>query len=164
VTRAGETGAITVTFREGGTGWCGQRSGLQPDGRLLDVLSYRVLRLRGQATGRVTLAVEDWAAIRREDNLPLGTVTGAFGLTIALSTIGRQVDLRQLAALVMMTEDSSAVVLEQFELMQEPPPHPKQIGFWVWNYHKAVTFSGDRRCPGIATDGVSSQFRRSAHS
>jgi len=119
-------GAITLTFREGGTGRCGQRLRLQPDGRLLDVLSYRMLRLRGQATGRVTLAVEDWASTRREDNLPLETVTEAFDLTIALSKIGRQVDLRQLA---VMTEDSSArVVLEQFELMQEPlsAPHPKQ--------------------------------------
>jgi len=145
VARMGETGAITVTFHEGRTGWCGQRLGIQPDGRLLDALSYRVLRLRGQAIGHVTLALEDWAASRREDNLLLGTVTGIFDLTIALSELGRQVDLRRLAALVVMTQDSSAqVVLEQVELRQESLPvlHPKQTGFWVWSYHKALADPG----------------------
>ncbi|MDH5668520.1 MAG: hypothetical protein OEY86_10960, partial [Nitrospira sp.] len=145
VVRAGEAGSITVIFHEGGTGWCGQRLGIQPDGRLLDALSYRVLRIRGQAIGHVTLAVEDWAATRREDNLLLATVTGTFDLTMALSDLGRRADLRRLAALVVMTQDASAqVVLEQVELMQEPSPvlHPKQTGFWVWNYHKALADPG----------------------
>ncbi|MEC4890653.1 MAG: hypothetical protein RI101_11390 [Nitrospira sp.] len=50
-------------------------------------------------------------------------------------------DVRQLTALVVLTDDPSArVVLEQLELIQAPAaaPRPIQTGFWVWGYRAAA--------------------------
>lgn len=132
---------VELTHREGESGRCGQRLGLQPQRGLLDVLAYGVVHLRGQATGRILVAMEDRASTRREESVPLTTVSGPFDLTIPLRSIGRQMDLRQLTAVVVVTDDSQArLVLEQFELSLPPAPLPRpvQIGFWVWGYRAAA--------------------------
>ncbi len=84
-------GAVSVelTVHEGQRGHCGQRMALQPGGGSLDVLSYGLVHLRGQAAGHVVLAVEDRASTRQEESVPLAAVTGSFDLTIPLRSIGR---------------------------------------------------------------------------
>lgn len=143
---------VELTRREGESGRCGQRLGLQPQRGLLDVLSYGVVHLRGQATGRVMVAVEDRASTRREESVPLATVSGVFDLTIPLRSIGRQMDLRQLTAVVVATEDSRArLVLEQFELSLPPVPLPRpvQTGFWVWGYRAAAAACQRQACSRV---------------
>jgi len=133
---------MELTFREGTGSRCGERIGLRQDGRLLDVLSYRALRLRGRATGRITLALEDRAGAIREESVPLVTVIGEFDVTIPLTEIGRQLDLRQVTALVVWTEDLDAgLTLEQFTMTQATPvpgQRAARIGFWVWDYRTAA--------------------------
>lgn len=119
---------VELTRHEGQRGHCGQRLALQPGGGLLDVLSYGLVHLRGKAAGRVMLAVEDRASTGRQESVPLAAVTGPFELTIPLRFIGRQVDVRQLTALVVLTEEPGArVVLEQLELTQAPAAAPRPI-------------------------------------
>lgn len=98
------------------------------------------------------------AAAQREDSLWLDTVTGAFDLTIPWPQIGQQLDLWQLAALVLTTDDASArLTLQQFTVTQEQPaatPRGAQIGFSIWDYRAAVTdpehVLSTCRCQGCA--------------
>ncbi|NOS79034.1 MAG: hypothetical protein HOP35_13925 [Nitrospira sp.] len=120
---------------------CGQRIPLHQAEIAVDLLSYETLRIRGRASGRVVVALEDRAAGQREDNLPLVTVTGPFDLTLSLKEIGRKLDLRSLMALVVSTEAASAhIEFEQIEAAQPSfvPAGPAGIGFWVWKYHEAI--------------------------
>lgn len=137
LSRSREAVTIELSAVEPGGRPCGERLGLRPEGGLLDGLSYGLLHLRGQAEGRFTLAVEDWAASRREGNSPVATVSGTFDVTIPLQQLGRQVDLRTLAALVVVTEERHArLILDRVELRQGTPAvsPPRRTGFWVWNY------------------------------
>lgn len=120
---------------------CGRRIPLHQAEIAVDLLSYETLRIRGHATGRVVVALEDRAAGRREDNLPLATVTGPFDLTLSLKEIGRKLDLRSLTALVVSTEAAGAhIVFDQIEAAQPSvrPARPAEIGFWVWTYREAI--------------------------
>ena len=120
---------------------CGQRIPLHQAEIAVDLLSYETLRIRGHATGRVVVALEDRAAGQREDNLPLVTVTGPFDLTLSLREIGQKLDLRSLMALVVSTEAAGAhIVFEQIEVAQPSfvPAGPAGIGFWVWKYREAI--------------------------
>jgi len=120
---------------------CGQRIALHQAGLPVDLMSYQWLRLRGRAEGQVVVAVDDLAGHRREDNVPLATVSGPFDLTVPLKEIGRRLDLRYVTALVVSTEAESArIVFDRIEVVREPSGsrHPGGIGFWVWNYRAAV--------------------------
>ena len=132
---------IELQWIAGDGAHCGQRIALHEAGSPMDLMSYERLRIRGRATGQVVVALEDLAGSRREDNLPLVTVTGPFDITIPLKQIGRRLDLRHLTALVVSTEASSAhIVFEQVEVAQGPSGamRPAGTGFWVWNYRAAV--------------------------
>ena len=59
------------------------------------MLSYDTLHLRGRVLGRVTLALADEAAQRREENIPLTQVTGEMDLRLPLGTMARRLDLRR---------------------------------------------------------------------
>ena len=133
--------ALDVQWSADGMARCGQRIELHSAGKPMDLLSYRMLRLRGRATGSVAVGIEDLAGHRREDNWPVGTLSGTFDLTVPLQEVGRGVDLRQVTALVVSTEGQSGQVqLEKIEVMQEVPvrARPTGTGFWVWNYRQAV--------------------------
>lgn len=119
---------------------CGQRIELHQSGKPVDLLSYRMLRIRGRATAPVVVGIEDLAGARREDNRTVGTLRGVFDLEIPLQQIAREVDLRQVTALVVSTEGSDGQVeLETIEVVQEPPVmRPTGTGFWVWNYRQAA--------------------------
>lgn len=121
---------------------CGHRIPLQAAATPLDLLSYERLRIRGEAMGFVALALEDLAGTRREDNVPLATVTGAFDITFPLKEIGRRMDLRHLTSLVAFTENGHAqIAIEQIEVTQSQGEEKRQagIGFWVWNYRAAIS-------------------------
>ena len=120
---------------------CGQRIPLHQAEIAVDLLSYERLRIRGHATGRVVVALEDRATGQREDNLPLVTVTGPFDLTLSLKEIGQKLDLRSLTALVVSTEAAGAqIVFEQIEAVQPASASaaPTGVGFWVWKYREAI--------------------------
>lgn len=132
---------LELNWTAGETGRCGQRIELRPAGKPMDLMSYQMLRLRGQATGQVVVAVEDVSGHEREHNHPLATVTGTFDLSIPLKEIGRGVDLRHLTALVVSSEGPSGWI--QFEQMAAAQGgsvnrRPVGTGFWVWNYRAAI--------------------------
>lgn len=124
-----------------GVARCGQRIELHKNGKPVDLLSYQQLRLRGRATGQVVVALEDLAGNRRQENVPVGTVTGSFDLTVPLKEIGRRLDLRYVTGIVVYAEAGSAQIsFDRMEVIQEPPKGraPIGTGFWVWNYREAV--------------------------
>ncbi len=132
---------IDLQWTAGGAGRCGQRIELHRDGRPVDLLSYQQLRIRGRVASQVVVALEDLAGNRREENLPVGTVTGAFDLTVSLKEVGRRLDLRYVTGIVLYTEAGSAQIsFDRMEVAQEPPKGrpPVGTGFWVWNYRAAV--------------------------
>lgn len=136
---------VTMTFAEAGSGRCGQRIELRPNGGVLDLLSYRTIRLRGRALGRISFAMEDWASAIRQDNVRFTTVRGTFDVTIPLVELGRSLDLRRAAALVVTTEDPEAqVVIEQMDLVQDRSGFEQsgRSGVWVWRYREAIEDPG----------------------
>ena len=120
---------------------CGQRLALRRTGKPLDLMSYQQLRISGRTTGQVVVALEDLAGNRRQENVPVGTVTGSFNLLVPLKEIGRRLDLRYVTGMVLYTEAGSArVSMDRMEFVQEPPKERPSVGtgFWVWNYRAAV--------------------------
>lgn len=120
---------------------CGQRIELRQAGKPVDLMSYQMMRLRGKATGRVVVALEDLAGPEREHNHPLATVTGTFDLTVPLKEIGRDVDLRYVTAFVVSTEgEGGQIQFEQMTVSQSNTvkKRPGGTGFWVWNYRAAI--------------------------
>lgn len=121
---------------------CGLRLPLQRRGQLLDALSYTTLHLRGTATGRATFSLADHETDRREDNVPIITVTGPFDLHVSLREAGRRLDLRRLSALVVQADGGDAqLALEECTLIRGTDtarPSPG-VGFWVWDYRAAIT-------------------------
>ncbi|CAE6712206.1 hypothetical protein [Nitrospira defluvii] len=133
--------SLEVQWSAAGAARCGQRIELHPAGKPVDLLSYRMLRLRGRATGSVVVGIEDLAGYRREDNWTVSTLSGSFDLTVSLQEISRGVDLRQVTALVVSAEGQGGQIqLEKIEVTQETPVMKRQAGtgFWVWNYRQAV--------------------------
>lgn len=121
---------------------CGLRLPLPHQGQLLDALSYTTLHLRGTATGRATFSLADHETDRREDNVPVITVTGPFDLHVSLREAGRRLDLRRLSALVVRADGGAVqLALEECTLIREPDAARSSpgIGFWVWDYRAAIT-------------------------
>jgi hypothetical protein len=115
---------------------------LQQPGAQLDALSYDTLYLHGETTGRITLALVDEAAQRREENVLLTSVTGHFDLRVPLGPAAQHLDLRRLVALVVFPEATDiSVVFTALALEQTPPPRQTGPGhgFWVWEYRQALT-------------------------
>jgi len=115
---------------------------LQRQGQLLDALSYTTLRLRGTATGRVTISLADHETDRRKDNVPVITVTGPFDLQVSLREAGRGLDLRRLSTLVMRADGRDVrLTLEECTLIKEADiaRSAPGVGFWVWDYRAAIT-------------------------
>lgn len=132
----------TTTIHLGPPLPCGLRLPLQRQGQLLDALSYTTLHLRGAATGRATFSLADHETDRREDNVPVMTVTGPFDLHVSLREAGRRLDLRRLSALVVQADGGDAqLVLEECTLIRETDAarSSPRVGFWVWDYRAAIT-------------------------
>ena len=139
--RSEGNGSVIMTFAGAGGDRCGQRIELSPNGGLLDILSYKTIRLRGQARGAISFAMEDQAATIRQENVPLATVRGTFDVTIPLVDFGRSLDLRRVTAAVVTTDDPQAqVVLEQIDLLRDRPgiARSARSGLWVWRYREAI--------------------------
>ena len=132
----------TTTIHLGTPIPCGLRLPLQRQGQLLDALSYTTLHLRGTATGRATFSLVDHETDRREDNVPVITVTGPFDLHVSLREAGRRLDLRRLSALVVMADGGDVqLALEECTLIRETDAARSSpgVGFWVWDYRAAIT-------------------------
>ena len=120
---------------------CGLRLPLQRQGQLLDALSYTTLHLRGTATGRATFSLADHETDRREENVPVITVTGPFDLHVSLREAGRRLDLRRLSALVVRGDGGDVQLeLEECTLIRDPDTARTStgVGFWVWDYRAAI--------------------------
>jgi hypothetical protein len=120
---------------------CGYTVALQRAGAGVDGLSYDTLHLRGHVLGRVTLALADEAAQLREENIPLTQVTGDIDLRLPLAAVARRLDLRRLAALVILPETpESQIAFELLTLEHTTRPRQKApgLGFWVWEYRHAL--------------------------
>lgn len=138
---AGSPGALVVHLSAPSPTGCGYRVELQRANSGVDVLSYDTLHLRGRALGRVTLALADQAAQRRGDNVPLTHVSGDFALRLPVQTLARQLDLRRLAAFVVVPETpDSEVTIELLTLERTAGRRQKTPGrgFWVWEYRHAL--------------------------
>ena len=134
-------GPFVVRFQAPSTTGCGYIVALQRADTGVDVLSYDTLHLRGRALGRVTLALADKAAQSREAHVPLTHVTGDFALQLPWRTVARQLDLRRLAALVVLPETpESTVTIELLTLERTARPRQQTPGrgFWVWEYRHAL--------------------------
>jgi hypothetical protein len=119
---------------------------LQHEGKALDVLSYATLYLQGETSAPLTLALADTVAQQRQDNVPLTTLTGRFDLRVSLSQAARQLDLRHLAALVLLpTVHESQIRLDtiMLERTTEQRQAPPKRGFWIWDYRQALAAPED---------------------
>lgn len=134
------THQLTLTFQTKTRGVCGYNLFLQPQAVPTDVLSYDILHVRGEASGRTTIALADEAARRRGDNVPLTTMNGRFNLRTPLELAARRLDLRRLVSLVILPEEQAGkIVLEALVLEQQRPrPNAAGLGFWIWEYREAI--------------------------
>lgn len=140
--RAG--GQLLIATQAEADGLCGHVLLLQPQGASLDALSYSVLQISGETSGRATIALADEAARRRDDNIPLTEVTGRFDLRVPLGPAARRLDLRRLVSLVILPEGkTNSLELETLTLAEAPRPQRGMVGlgFWVWEYREAVSQS-----------------------
>jgi len=133
---------LTLTTKAAADGPCGHELELQTQGGALDALSYGTLHVRGEASGSVTLALADEEARRREDNVPLASLTGRFDARIPLTPAARRMDLRRVVSLVVLPNTrTSTLVLNTlaFEQVQPARQQTAKRGFWVWEYRTALT-------------------------
>lgn len=135
---------LTLTTTAAADGPCGHELMLQAQGGVLDVLSYGTLHVRGEVSGGVTLALIDEEARRREENVPLVSLTGRFDVRIPLAPAARRMDLRRVVSLVVLPNtQASTLRLDTLAVEQVQPARqqtPRQ-GFWVWEYRAALTQS-----------------------
>lgn len=118
---------------------CGLVWALTQNGKLLDALSYATLRLKGTASGDVTVALVDEAGRRREDHVAVAHVTGSFDLEIPLKSLARRLNLRQLSGVVLVANGEGEVLLEEASLQASAQEAARQaIGFWSWDYQAAI--------------------------
>lgn len=107
----------------------------------LDGLSYHTLHFGGESAGPMRLALVDRAAKQKGDRIPLTSVNGQFDVRLSLAPLGRQLDLRRLVALVLMPEEKQhtlTVTRLALEQAGRAPRATPRLGFWVWDYHKAL--------------------------
>lgn len=119
----------------------GQELFFQRPDLALDALSYDTLHIRGETSGALTLALTDIAARRREDNVSILRVNGAFDIHLPLKTVASQLDLRKLMSLVLLPQESTNTVTLThlaFKRTDRPRQHPSQLGFWLWNYRQGI--------------------------
>lgn len=139
-----DAGGIRTVRAElfGGSGVrCGVQIDVRSNGEALDVLSYASLRLRGEATGRLVVALEDRNARIKEANVAVAMASGPFDIVIPLREVARALDLRQVTALVVGMEGGDATMtLEQVEVAVESRPRTQrmQAGIWIWNVREVL--------------------------
>ena len=142
---------------------CGVVLPLEPQGRLLDALSYNYLHLRGISVGQLTVALADETTQKQEDNVSLATVSGPFDTWVSLTGPARRLDLRRLASIVLRLDTSDATVdidvvaLEHTLSARRTVP---RAGFWVWDYQHAIaeTKSLVMECQQYACGRISVQM------
>lgn len=135
---------LTLTTTAAADGPCGHELTLQAQGGALDALSYGMLHVRGEVSGGVTLALVDEEARRREENVPLASLTGRFDIRIPLAPAARRMDLRRVVSIVVLPNtQASTLRLDTLTVEQVQPARQQTArrGFWVWEYRTALTQS-----------------------
>jgi hypothetical protein len=135
---------VTLTTQMTAGGRCGHELILRTQGGALDLLSYGTLHLRGEVAGAVTIALADEEAHRREENLPLTSLTGRFDVRIPLASAARRLDLRHVVSFVVLSNtQTSTLQLDTLAVEQVHPDRQQTArrGFWLWEYQTALTQS-----------------------
>ncbi len=123
-----------------GTAPCGVMWALYKADTNLDALSFRALRIRGTTSSPVKIELVDALTGPQQAHAVAERLTGQFSLEIPLAPLARQVDLRQIAQIRLMTEADADMVIDEFAFIgpsseTRPPP---SIGFWYWDYRSAI--------------------------
>ncbi|MBS0152424.1 MAG: hypothetical protein JSR31_15930 [Nitrospira sp.] len=132
--------SLHVRIDHRGTTPCGMMWSLKAAGKNLDALSFRTLHVRGMTSSPVKIALVDALTEPERAHAVTEQLTGHFSLEVPLASLARQVDLRQLAQVRLLTEADADVVIDELALIgpsSEPHPTPV-IGFWYWDYRAAI--------------------------
>ncbi len=119
-----------------GTAPCGAVRSLQTTNKSLDALSFRTLLVRGTTSSPVRIELVDAQRVRAV----VEGLTGHFSLEVPLASLARQVDLRQLTQIRLMTETDVDLVIDELAFIgpsSESHPTPS-MGFWYWDYRSAI--------------------------
>ena len=131
---------LHVRIAHRGTTPCGVMWSLQAAGKILDMLSFRTLRVRGTTSSPVQIELVDALTEPEQAHAVTERLTGHFSLEIPLSSLARQVDLRQLTHVRLVAEADTDMVIDELVFLgpsSEPHPTPA-IGFWYWDYRSAI--------------------------
>lgn len=119
-----------------GTAPCGAMWSLQTTNKSLDALSFRTLLVRGTTSSPVRVELVD----AQRAQAVAERLTGHFSLEVPLVPLARQVDLRQLTQIRLVTNTDVDLVIDELAFSapsSEPHPAPS-MGFWYWDYRSAI--------------------------
>lgn len=119
-----------------GTAPCGAMWSLQTTNKSLDALSFHTLLVRGTTSSPVRIELVD---AQRAHSLAERLI-GHFSLAVPLAPLARQVDLRQLTQIRLVTDTDVDLVIDELAFSapsSEPHPAPS-VGFWYWDYRSAI--------------------------
>ena len=131
---------LHVRIDHQGTSPCGVMWSLHVAGMTLDALSFRTLRVRGTTSSPVKIELVDALTEPERAHAVTERLTGHFSLELALAPLARQVNLRQLTQVRLVTEADADMVIDELALIgpsSEHHPTPS-IGFWYWDYRSAI--------------------------
>ena len=119
-----------------GTAPCGAVWSLQTTNKSLDALSFRTLLVRGTTSSPVKMELVD----AQRAHSVAERLIGHFSLEVPLASLARQVDLRQLTQIRLVTETDVDLVIDELAFStptSDSPPTPS-MGFWYWDYRSAI--------------------------
>ncbi len=119
-----------------GTAPCGAVWSLQTTNKSLDTLSFRTLLVRGTTSSPVKMELVD----AQRAHSVAERLIGHFSLEVPLASLARQVDLRQLTQIRLVTETDVDLVIDELAFStptSDSPPTPS-MGFWYWDYRSAI--------------------------
>ncbi len=137
-------GRLHITLKQEGGRPCELLLSVKREGAVLDALSFHRLHVRGHASKPVTLGLVDASLSSGENAVPLAKLVNAFDVRIPLDSAARELDLRDLVAVMVQPHsDESTVLLEVLSLEQSSGLRSSTArrGFWVWNYREALAES-----------------------
>jgi hypothetical protein len=119
-----------------GSAPCGAVWSLQTTNKSLDALSFRTLLVRGTTSSPVKMELVD----AQRAHSVAERLIGHFSLEVPLASLAREVDLRQLTQIRLVTETDVDLVIDELAFStptSDSPPTPS-MGFWYWDYRSAI--------------------------
>ncbi len=131
---------LHLQLKRRNTAPCSLQWSLQVADKSLDALSFRSLRIRGTTSSPMRIELFDALTGPHRSHAVTERLTGRFSTEIPLATLARQVDLRQLIQIRLVTDADADIVIDEFSFLgpsPETPPAPS-LGFWYWDYRTAI--------------------------